>query len=113
MPKTNPPEKARIGITGSPGTGKKSIGRALSVMTHLEFISINEYAIKNKFAIKIGTEYVIDTQRLRGKIDTRGKIISGHLLPFVVPNDDLDLVVGTCALPHPRCELGIKPEGIL
>jgi adenylate kinase len=83
----------RVGITGSPGTGKKTIGRILSKISHLEFLSINEFARRNHFATRVGSEYVIDTRRLYGKIETESRIVSGHLLPYVVPDRDLDLVI--------------------
>jgi len=31
--------------------------------------------------------------RLRGKINTKDRIIVGHLLPYVIPNHDLDSVI--------------------
>ncbi len=70
-----------------------TVSSALSNISNLEFISINEFAIKNHFAKRVGLEYVIDTRRLRGKIETRNRVVSGHLLPYVVPNKDLDLVI--------------------
>jgi adenylate kinase len=84
---------SRIGITGSPATGKKAVGKLLSDLTGLQYVSINDYAITNHFAEQVGKEYVVDTHRLRGKIDTKSKIVSGHLLPYVIPDKTIDLVV--------------------
>lgn len=83
----------RIGITGSPGTGKKTIGRLLSEKTQFTLLSISDYAIKAGLAKLSYGEFVVDTQLLKNKIGTREKIIVGHLLPYVVPDKDLDLII--------------------
>jgi len=82
----------RIGITGTPGTGKKSVGIELSKLTGLDLISLSEVAIQRRAGTWRKGEFNVDVKRLKGKIDTYGKIISGHLLPFVVPSKDLDFV---------------------
>jgi len=79
-------------MTGSPATGKKTVGRILAEILDLEFLSINDFAIQNRFAKKVNGEYIVDTRRLRGKIKTRGQVVSGHVLPYVIPNKDLDWV---------------------
>jgi broad-specificity NMP kinase len=38
-------------------------------------------------------EFTINTSLLKNRIDTRGKIVAGHLLAYVTPNKDLDLIV--------------------
>jgi adenylate kinase len=86
-------EDFSIGLTGSPGTGKKTIGRTLSRITGLEFVSINDYAVKNRMGRRVGSEFSVDAKRLYGRIETKGRVVSGHLLPYVVPNRQLDLVV--------------------
>lgn len=87
------PKPNRIGITGSPGTGKRSVGLELAKITGLEFVSINEYAINHGFGKWSRGEYVVDVERLHGRINTNNRIVSGHLLPLVVPKTNLDLVV--------------------
>jgi adenylate kinase len=83
----------RIGITGSPGTGKKSVARALGHMTGLKIISLNTLAIKSKSGKKMREEFVVNIQKLkRERIHSRGKIIVGHLIPFVIPHTSLDFV---------------------
>ncbi|MHB8566599.1 MAG: adenylate kinase family protein [Nitrososphaerales archaeon] len=82
-----------IGITGTPATGKKSIGKELAKLTGLEYSSINELAMQLNIGEWKEDEYEVDTSLLRGKIKTRGKIVSGHLLPYVVPRKDLDYVI--------------------
>jgi len=82
-----------MGITGSPGTGKKSLGELLSKILNEELVSINDYAIRGGYGKKSGSDYLVDVRRLRGKIETRDRIISGHLLPYVIPDKDIDLVI--------------------
>ena len=82
----------RIGITGSPGTGKKTVGRVLAEMTGREFLSMNEYAINHKFGTFKDKEFELDLRRTKRSIDTRGKIVCGHLLPYVFPRSSLDFV---------------------
>ena len=86
-------EDLRIGITGSPGTGKKSIAKALSNLTGLEPRYIGDVAVERHCGswAKDG-EFIVDTERLKGKIDTRGRITCGHLLPYVIPRKDIDFV---------------------
>jgi adenylate kinase len=81
----------RIGITGSPATGKKSVAIELSKITGLEPFSINDYAISKKLGHLRNGEYEIDVKRLKG-IETTGKIIYGHLLPYVVSSSEIDFV---------------------
>ncbi len=80
-------------LTGTPGTGKKAVGRELARMTGLEFVSLNDFAIRQKLGRRSGREFLVDVSRLkRRKIQTRGKIIAGHLLPEVVSPENLDFV---------------------
>lgn len=82
----------RIGITGSPGTGKKTVGRVLAEITGREFLSISEYAIIRKFGTFKDKEFEVDLLRTKRSIDARGKIVCGHLLPYVLPSSSLDFV---------------------
>jgi adenylate kinase len=82
-----------IGITGSPGTGKKTVARALSQLTGLRVISLNSLAIKMESGRKVNGEFVVNIQKLRRqKIPAGGRIIVGHLLSLVVPKSALDFV---------------------
>ncbi len=83
----------RIGLTGSPGTGKKTVGAELSKITGLEPVSLNDFAIRNRIGKWSHGEFVVDIERLgKERLDTRGKIIYGHLLPYVIPSHSLDFV---------------------
>ncbi len=83
----------RIGITGSPGTGKKSVGKELAEITDLQFFSLNDYVIGNHLATQKKGEYSVDVRKFRGKIKTKNRIVVGHLLPYLIPDKALDLVV--------------------
>ncbi len=86
-------KELRIGITGSPGTGKRTIGKELGRLTGQKVISINTIAINTKSGKKIRGEFVVDIRKLRDKkIETRGSIVVGHLLSLAVPSSKLDFV---------------------
>lgn len=83
----------RIGISGSPGTGKRSVGTELSRQSGLEFMSLNDFAIKKRTGKWVNGEFCVDSNALRRVLtDMRGKIVSGHILPYVVPSNRLDFV---------------------
>ncbi len=84
---------SRVGITGSPATGKKSIARELAKITGLNLLLINDFVIKNKIGFRRDGEFVVNEKTTSRKINTEGNIVSGHLLPFVVPKAKLDLVI--------------------
>ena len=84
--------KLRIGITGSPGTGKKSTGAELSRITGKPLLSINEYAITHCFGSKKNGEFEVDEMKLNGKIPTKDSIVFGHMLPYLVRSNQLDFV---------------------
>ena len=84
---------ARIGITGIPGTGKKSVGRELAKISGLDLLLINNFMIEHGLGVWRRDEYLVDLPKARGKINTQGKIVCGHLLPYLVPNSKLDFVV--------------------
>jgi adenylate kinase len=83
----------RIGITGSPGTGKKSVGIALAKITGLDLLLINDFAIEFHLGVWQGKDFLVNLAAVRKRIDTRGRIVSGHLLPYLVPDSKIDFVV--------------------
>jgi adenylate kinase len=88
----SPEFQSRIGITGSPGTGKKSIGVELARLTGLDLLLINDFAIRKKFGIFEEGEFIVDLNKLGRTIDTRNKIVCGHLLPYLIPRSKIDFV---------------------
>src|ERR1700730_4183219 len=89
---TLPSFPQRIGITGSPGTGKKTIGQELAKKLGLEFFSINDHAIAEKWGNWNLNEFEVDQKKVSGEIPTKNRVIAGHLLPYIVPNKHLDWV---------------------
>lgn len=86
-------QEIAIGITGSPGTGKKAVGKKLAKLAGLRFISLNGLAQKQKTGFFDGSEFLVNTEELRKKkIDTKGAVLVGHLLPYVIPTYNLDFV---------------------
>jgi adenylate kinase len=88
---------SRIGITGSPGTGKKSVARALSKLLGYEMISLNDLAVSQRLgrwaSFGQDKEFVIDPQKLSvRKIEAEKRIIVGHLLPYMLKRSKLDFV---------------------
>lgn len=82
----------RVGITGSPGTGKKSVGLELARISGLDLLLINEFAIKRKLGTIEDKEFIVDVKKVRRSIDTRRKVTCGHLLPYVIPKSKIDFV---------------------
>lgn len=87
-----------IGITGTPGTGKKTISLELSKNLEYEYINLNEYAFKNKLINKNKTDYVINdlelfSKKIKKTLKNGNFIISGHLLPDIMSKEDIDMII--------------------
>jgi adenylate kinase len=82
----------RIGVTGTPGTGKKSVSRELAKLTGLQEVSLSQLAISRHAGRWRRDEFHVQSRKLIGKIETQDKIIHGHLLPYVISSDKLDFV---------------------
>jgi adenylate kinase len=87
---------ARIGITGTPGTGKRTLALLLSGRLRSELISIGVLA-RRMGGPRVGEgEIEVEPRRLwlhiRRSLPSRF-IISGHLLPSIVPREALDVVI--------------------
>tara|TARA_B100001167_G_scaffold189682_1_gene154858 strand:- start:31 stop:591 length:561 start_codon:yes stop_codon:yes gene_type:complete len=87
-----------IGITGTPGTGKKTIALELSKNLKYEYINLNEYAFKNKLINKIENDYIINdlelfAKKIKKTIKNGNFIISGHLLPDIISKEDIDMII--------------------
>lgn len=83
----------RIGVTGSPGTGKKTVGRELAKITGFELLLFKDFAMRNGLGAWKGNEYLVDVGKASNKVDTRRKIVCGHLLPYVITDSKIDVVV--------------------
>ena len=65
----------------------------LAKISGLNLLLINDFAIKHRLGFRRNKEFVVDLRKAREKIDTDGRIICGHLLPYIVPSSKLDFVV--------------------
>jgi adenylate kinase len=87
-----------IGVTGTPGTGKKTIGKLLAKDFGYNFIDLNKLAIEGQAILTNKAEFTeIDTFKLKplvlSKINQFDSIIAGHLLPYVMSANQVKLVV--------------------
>jgi adenylate kinase len=88
----------RVGITGSPATGKKTVGKALAARLKVPFFNLNEVAAKAGFLITTGGgEPRLDARgfgRVAGRhLPEGGFVISGVFLDEAIPSRLLDYVV--------------------
>ncbi|MEM3383698.1 MAG: adenylate kinase family protein [Nitrososphaerales archaeon] len=86
-----------IGITGTPGTGKKTIGRLLAKLLGYDLLDLNQLAIE-KNAIMGEDEHglIVNLHLLRKYVKDaiKGKkvIVVGHLLPSVLSKKEIRFV---------------------
>ena len=85
-----------IVITGTPGVGKHTIGKELSQKLELEIVDINEIAKNSELFEQNDESNDVDTEKLqeilREKISGR-HIIIGHLAPYVLDNEKINIVI--------------------
>ncbi len=87
-----------IGITGTPGTGKKSTGRIVADLLDYRFLELNRVAFETGSVMDSQEDdFEVDTKRLRRNILQRleggGIVLSGHLLPYILKRGEADFVV--------------------
>jgi adenylate kinase len=85
-----------IGITGTPGTGKKTVARILGSMLDFDVFDINLLVTRMGAYKSVDSwGYVADIPKLRrevARILHNRLILTGHLLPEVLPASKLDVV---------------------
>jgi|TARA_B100000959_G_scaffold225894_1_gene240179 adenylate kinase len=85
-----------IGITGSPATGKKSIGKIVADSLKYKFLDLNKIALESGGVLSDGEDFEVDTDKLRKqvlrKIKGRKVVLVGHLLPFILSQDEIEFV---------------------
>ena len=94
-----------LGITGTPGTGKKSISPMVAKRLGTRSMSLNELA--KSYGLVNRSSGAVDAQKLREKLqrDLSGNaVVYGHLLPYAVPATAVSKVVVL------RCEPGVLKE---
>ena len=88
----------RVGITGSPGTGKKTLAKGLSSSTGYRVININSLCI-SKGAIAGRDKYgiVANIPKLKKivaeQIRDDNFLLVGHLLPYILSPKDIELAI--------------------
>jgi adenylate kinase len=91
-----------LGITGTPGTGKKSIAPVVAERLGTQCLSLNELAMS--LGLVNPKSGAVDTRMLRSRLrhDLAEKaVVYGHLLPYAVPPGAVSKVVVL------RCEPGV------
>jgi len=94
-----------LGITGTPGTGKKSVAPIVAKRLRMKCLGLNDLA--GSYGLVDRKSGAVDTQKLRARLkgDLSGNaVVYGHLLPHVVPSSSLSKVVVL------RCEPGVLKE---
>jgi adenylate kinase len=88
----------RIGITGSPGTGKKTLARGLALNAGYKILNINSLCIskggsigRDKYGIVVDTEKL--SKIIAEEIKNDSFILVGHLLPYVIASKDIELAI--------------------
>ncbi|MFQ6134356.1 MAG: adenylate kinase family protein [Nitrososphaerales archaeon] len=86
-----------IGVTGTPGTGKKSVGRVVADMLGYRFLYLNSLAFESGAVLAGGEEdFEVDPDRLRRYVLQHIKdgrvVLVGHLLPHILSKGEVDFV---------------------
>ena len=74
-----------IGITGTPGTGKKTVSPLVARRLKLRCVSLNDLALS--YGLRSADEGEVDTRKMRRMLarGTAGPVLLyGHLLPYVL-----------------------------
>ncbi len=96
-----------VGITGTPGTGKKSVAPLVAHRLGLPCVGLNELAIAHGLASGPEREAEVDTRKLRREVEQHvppRAVVYGHLLPH---SADRRWVASAVVL---RCEPGELKE---
>ena len=82
-----------LGITGTPGTGKKTIAPVVARYLHTSCSSLDDIARGHRLLRRGGEVDTREMQRWVPRDVTPPALVYGHLLPYVVPPGVLDRVV--------------------
>ena len=86
-----------IGISGNPGTGKKTIAKLLANKIDYELIILNDFAKENNALKHISKNIdVVDEELVRKKLKNKivkKTILAGHFLSDVIDQDNIDIII--------------------
>lgn len=94
-----------VGVTGSPGTGKKSVSPLVAGGLGAKLVDLNAVALARP-----GASRNVDVRMLRSaiqKVDLGRAVIFGHLLPHVLRKGEVDFVAVL------RCEPAVLKRRLL
>jgi adenylate kinase len=83
-------------ITGNPGTGKHTVAQILSKSMGLELVDINLIAVEEKVFEKRNGVLDVDVQKLKrilNKMSSKNLLLIGHLAPYVVSRNKVEVAV--------------------
>jgi len=83
-------------ITGNPGVGKHTVAKQIAKNLNLDLVDINKVAIENGIFVRGKETLDVDTKALQKILDkkiTNHSLIVGHLAPYVIPRDKVNMVI--------------------
>jgi adenylate kinase len=86
-----------IGITGSPGTGKKSVGKILADKLNFHYLDLNKLAFEGGAILRGDPDdYEVEPARLqmivKNEIKDGAIVICGHLVPHILAANEVDFI---------------------
>jgi len=90
-------EHCVLGVTGTPGTGKKTVGVILARTLCYDFIDLNRVAFESSAVIDGDEEeFTVDPVVLRRYVKKlirgRSVVVAGHLLPSILSKGEVEFV---------------------
>ena len=83
-------------ITGNPGVGKHTVAKQIAKNLNLDLIDTNKVAIENGIFVRGKETLDVDTkalQKILNKKITNHSLVVGHLAPYVIPRNKVQIVI--------------------
>jgi adenylate kinase len=99
-----------IGVTGTPGTGKKSVAPLMASKLDLRCVGLNELSLSHGLAASSSPDSDVDPEELRRIVrrEVVGRaVVYGHLVPYVFERRSVSKVLVL------RCEPGVLKGRLL
>jgi adenylate kinase len=83
-------------ITGNPGVGKHTVTKQIAKNLNLDIIDINKVAIESGIFVREKETLGVDTKALQKILDkkiTSHSLIVGHLAPYVIPRNKVNMAI--------------------